>query len=177
VRYISTKSQVWYLDYIIGIFIFTICILLFFKFIPNIDHQELDSINEVYLDARTVSNSLATAGYPNNWTNETVERIGITNGNNVISSEKLKEFKKMVDTDYKKTRTLFNLRSDYVVYFTDKNDKPTNLSGIHYLGHSDVTFTNNKIDISGIDHSDLVALTRVLIYNGTAAKMVIYTWY
>ena len=177
---ILTKGQAWYMDFIFGAFIFTVTFILFYKFVPNIEHQELDNFLEVHTDAKTITNALTTKGYPYNWTNTTVQRIGITNGQKIIVQQKLETFHNMTKTQegYDNTRQLFNLKSDYLIVFTDRYQNPVNLSTIRSIGSPEVNFyPNNKTDFTSVPHSNIVALKRLLVYNQIETMMVIYTWY
>ena len=54
-------------------------------FIPNLQAQELDNLQEVYMQTKTITESLTSEGYPSDWTESTVQRIGITNGDKIIN--------------------------------------------------------------------------------------------
>lgn len=165
------------MDFIIGMFIFSICLILYYKFIPNLESEELNNMQEIYLDAKTISESLVSVGYPPDWTNETVQRIGILSSGKTINTSKFIELNNMILKDYNQTRTRFNMRSDFILFFTDTNDNPINISGIYKIGHPKITLTPlKKLDLSSINQDNLISITRILIHNSTTIKMVAYTW-
>jgi hypothetical protein len=165
------------MDYIFGILIFSICLILYYKFIPNLEAEELNNLEEIYLDAKTISESLISPGYPSDWTNETVQRIGILSHGKTINHSKFIEFNNMVIDDYNKTITKFNIHSDYIIYFTDVNDIPINITDIYKIGNPKVILTgSNNLDLTSIEQNNLVSITRILIHNSTTIKMVTYTW-
>jgi hypothetical protein len=174
---LTKKGQTWYMDYIFGIFIFSICLILYYKFIPNLEAEELNNLEEIYLDAKTISESIVSQGYPQNWTNETVHKIGILSHGKTINHSKFIEFNNMALDDYNKTRMKFNVHSEFIIFFTDINDNPINLSNIYKIGNPKVTLTgSNNLDLSGINQNNLVSITRILIYNKSTIKMVAYSW-
>ena len=179
VSYILTKkAQTWYMDFIFGIFIFTICLILYFKFVPNLDSQELENLYDVYYDAKTISDSLMSEGYPADWNKSQVQRIGILSSGNKVNRTKLINLKNMTDNNYNNTRRKFNIMSDFVLFFKDTNDNPINISDIYHIGHPDVTLQVSKeIDFSGISNDNLVSISRIVRNNQTLIKMVVYTWY
>jgi len=130
------------------------------------------------MDAKGIAGSILTAGYPFNWTNETVQRIGIMQDERIIDPVKLGRFANMTKTsdDYDQTRVLFNLRSDYVVYFTDRDENPITLGIVDRIGDPTMPFLAGVPDFTLIEEKNLLALTRVLIFNKTSVKMVVYTW-
>lgn len=169
----STRGQAWYLDFVIAILVFSTCLILFFKFVPNMHAEE--RIDQVYLDAKTLADTIVSTGHPQNWTNKTVIRIGIAEDSK-IDHDKLVEYYIMNKNNYSTTKEIFRIRSDYAVFFTDAHDKPVNLSMVDIIGHPDAKQKYDGLDISGIQHSDVVGLVRVLTYNKTIVKMVIYAW-
>ena len=176
--FISTKkAQTWYIDVIIAIFIFTLCLVFYYRFIPNLESQESEDLIETLMDAKAISKSLMSEGHPFNWTNNTVQRIGILTGRRTLNQTKVSKFKQMADDDYDETRRIFNIKSHYSVYFVNMEEKVIKIGTIEDIGHVDIAVDAfQKIDISAIDYKNLVSITRILIYNMTTTKMVIYTW-
>jgi hypothetical protein len=170
------KAQAWYMDFIFAMVIFTACILLFYSFFPNVTRQELSDLDEVYLDGRLLSASLLTEGYPTNWTNTTVQRIGVVDSRR-LNTTKYALFASMAASDYYRVKDRFNLRADFVVFFINDTDGIENVSGIHHIGHPDVTVgSSNSIDLSAVPRNNLVSFTRIVADNGRTRRMVVYVW-
>jgi hypothetical protein len=164
------------MDFIFGTVVFCLCLVLFYTYFPNINRQELNDLDEVYLDGRQISESLLSSGHPANWTNSTVERLGIID-NRIINASKLALFSNMTKEDYYRVKALFNIRADFVVFFTNNTDGNENISGIHHVGAPGVSVgSDNSIDLSGIEYKNLAAFTRIITFNGYVKKMVVYAW-
>jgi len=160
----------------IGLFVFVACMILFYKFAPNIEKQDFATLEDVYLDAQTLSDALTTTGYPENWTEDSVERIGLVSRGNIINETKLLSFQNLTLDDYENVKTTFNIRAEFVVFFTDKEGSCVNLSNVHHVGHSAIVSDGKRLNMSGIEHSNLAALTRIAVFNGSIVKVVVYTW-
>jgi len=130
------------------------------------------------METKTISESLVSQGYPSNWTDMTVERIGITDGDKIINSTKLIQFYNLSLTNYSKTRKLFGIKGDFIVFFTRMNNSPANLSGIYKIGYPLVVLDlQNNVDLSAVEYNNLVSLKRILIYDKVTVNMVVYSWY
>ena len=164
------------MDFIVAFLFFTLTLVLFYKVAPNIGSDELDQLNEVQLDSETLTEGLLSEGLPANWTNETVVRIGVARGH-VLNISKYKEFCLMVSEDYPHVKGLFSLSSEFVVYLAYLNNSPIKVAGNYYAGHPSVALgTDNLPDLSSIEHKNLATITRLLVYNRTTARMVVYAW-
>ncbi len=174
---LTRKAQSWYIDFIFGVVVFSLCIILFYKFVPNLSQQELSSLNEVYQDCKLLSESVSSSGYPENWTNDSVQRIGITDRGIIINGSKVAKFDEMTKEDYSRVKNIFSLKADFVLFFTNSSDEPVSINGVYYIGYPDVSLSaDNRINMSAIDYDNLASLTRVLIYNKKTIKMVTYAW-
>jgi hypothetical protein len=165
------------MDFILAIFIFSLCLVLYYKILPNVQSQELNNLNNVYLDAKIVSESLVTQGYPPGWNRTDVQRIGITDGGSIINYTKLYRFRNMTLEDYNRTRSRFGIKSDFAVFFTGKDGLPANLSGIWYVGNPRTEpGPGGAVSMGGVSHNNLAGLTRILVYNRSIVNMVVYAW-
>ena len=160
---------------IIAVFIFSMVLFLFYNVRPNIESQKLNKLNEMYLEAKTLTDSLATQGYPYDWNITNFQRVGLTDGGIVIEPEKLAQFKNLTITNYELTKDTFNMAADYAVLFTDVSDEIINLDGISLIGEPGVAIVAGKM-VVGKEYGNLVSLSRIMIYNETTVKMVVYTW-
>ncbi len=167
------------MDFIIGVFVFTIVLLLFYHFVPNLERQELDTLTDVYFDARTISFSVADEGYPANWTNATVERIGLLSQDGTLNATKMRQFYNLTVSSYDRSKELFDLspRTEYVIYFTDRHDNPIAPAGITHIGEPSVGLDGEgRPQVLNEEHEHLVSLTRIFVYNRTTVKAVVYAW-
>ena len=83
------KSQVWYTDFMIGLLIFVIALVMYYKFVVNLSEQDQSILNELISDSKMISSSLISGGFPENWNNGTVERIGITDNDYRIMQDNM----------------------------------------------------------------------------------------
>lgn len=162
------KSQVLYQDFIVAIVIFTVAILFYYKYAPTFQADE-GAIDELLVNANIISNSLISAGYPLNWTND-VERIGITDGKNRINETKLLQFANM---SYKDAKFLFGSLYDYLVFFEDKNSSLLVINNITGIGKENINSTN-IFDVE--KPKKLVKTRRLVIYDSDIYNMVVYVW-
>jgi len=171
----STRAQTWYIDFTIGIFIFMVCLILFYRFVPNIEKQDVDSIKETYAEAKILSDTLMSEGSPSNWTMNDLKRVGLLTGKS-INSSKLIEFANMTADDYYISKETFNIKSDFIVFFTEPSGGLTNISNISLIGHQAVTLSGTSPDLSNLVYSDLVTVTRIVKSERRIIKMVIFVW-
>ena len=134
------------------------------------------------IDLKTISSSLVLEGYPLNWTNADVQRLGITDGTSRVNQEKLTQ---LINLDYDNRKSLLNTQYDYYIFFKN-NGCLINISDDFGIGHSDVGiddlggicngFTEDSIDLSDINPKNIVKIERLLIYNSEIISLVIYLW-
>ncbi|MEM4267489.1 MAG: hypothetical protein QXK37_01525 [Candidatus Woesearchaeota archaeon] len=136
-------GQVWYQDFIIAIVIFSISMAFIFSFIPNIREQKLKKIEEVYNDARSISGGLMTEGYPPDWTNTTVRRIGLFKSDYVLDKSKADRFANLTNSSYYKSKFLFGSRSDFAVFFKSPDGRLRKIGSQYYIGHWSVEVKTN----------------------------------
>lgn len=169
--FILNKAQVFSIDLIIGIIIFGSAILIYYKSTTNISDQDEALLDDLLIDAKTISSSLMSQGYPYNWSKDDVVRIGISNDNR-INETKLEEFSMI---SYKESRKLFGTIYDYYVFFRGRNNNIIRFNeSLEGIGKPDVNSTN----IQNVENpKKLVKVTRLVIKDSDIAKMVIYLWY
>jgi len=168
---ISTKkAQIWGLDLVIAMIIFTIGILIFFFYTMNFASNSEETLDALFTDGNAIANFLLSEGSPNNWTALNVMTLGISSENK-IDEAKLQNFYSLASGDYAKTKKLFDTKFDYYVYFTD----PLDISGnqIDGIGKSGI----NRTNIEQYSFSNIVKVTRFTIYRNKPTQLNIYTWY
>ena len=167
---ISTKSQVWSIDLIIGIIIFSTALILFYKYSINTIDIEKKDVGDLLLDAKLISSYLVSPGYPANWQDNPgdVTLIGLTNGNMDINAKKVKEFSELAASNYPRSRKLLSTTHNYYVFFEDKNNNTIKIKGVEedWIGkyYADENPTN------------LIKIVRFVYYNSTIIRMVVYVW-
>jgi len=155
---------------IIAVLIFSAAILIYYKTTTNLSDQDEELLDDLLIDAKSISNSLMSQGYPYNWIEDNVVRIGITNDNR-INETKLEQFSRI---PYNDSRKLFGTAYNYYVYFRDRNNDiiPFNET-LEGIGKPGVDSTN----IQTVEKpKKLVKVTRFVIKKSDIVKMVIYLW-
>ncbi len=164
----SKLSQMWTTDFIIGIMIFLVMIIVFYFYTLNIvpEYYITDKIS----DANTISSSLISEGFPTDWDHLNVIRIGLTNNNNILNETKVYEFSQI---GYADTKSLFPAINDYYVFFKFKNGSLVTINGITGIGKPGT-------DPNNISSDELIQLTRFVSYKINnkvhLIKMVVYVW-
>ncbi len=164
------------MDFIFAMIIFSICAVIFFSYLPNVQKQEFDLMNMVHFDGQMIAESLVFPGYPEDWTPTTVKYIGIVDGGSDINQTKLRHFDNLSRTDYLKTKTLLNVRSDFIIFFKEINGLYRNLSGISYIGKEVEGITPLGINTTALSPTTLTKYVRILVYENTPIEMEVYTW-
>lgn len=135
----NSKSQAWFMDFAIALLLFTFTLIVYFGYTNNIQKQEQGKVELMLKDAKSISNSLALDGYPDNWNNLTVIRIGITDDQN-LNSTKLKTFKKL---NYTLARQKFATPYDFFVYFVNEKGEVLNINTVCGVGYYLINTTYN----------------------------------
>jgi hypothetical protein len=164
----SRKGQIWATDFVISMFLFIVAALLVVKLVLLM--VESSGFEAVRKDAVIVSETLMGEGYPKNWTNSSVIRIGLTN-NNRLNVTKLNNFSEI---PYSSTKSLLNTHYDYFFYFKNSTEV-LNITQCGY-GHPDVNRVGCANTLENIDYDNLVKVDRVIIYNSTFITMRVYLW-
>ena len=120
------SGQMWFPDFVISAIIFFSFAAFFIVFLntQSDGSRELDA--GALQDAKSMSGLLVNSGYPENWTEDTVSYVGLTNGNRRINETKVSQFSSM---DYTKARSIFGTPNDYIVFFADKNGNVIDVGG------------------------------------------------
>ncbi len=135
----NSKSQAWYMDFAIALLLFTFTIVVYFSYTNNVQNQNKGELDLMTKDAKAISNSLALEGYPDDWNNATVVRIGITDDQQ-LNATKLKALKKF---NYLLSRRKFATSYDYFVYFVNDKGEVLNIKGVCGAGYPIINLTYN----------------------------------
>ena len=160
----STKSQLWSIDLIVALIIFVGAVLFFYKYSANTTNIEEDSMNDLLLEAKLLSSYLTSTGVPANWTSSDVSLAGLTDGELRIDKAKIDAFANIAAADYQRSRTLLTASHNYQLHFEDAQGNA--------IGIADDTFIGSNYSAA----DDIVAVTRLVYYNGTFVKMLVVVW-
>ena len=131
-RFASSRSgQAWYADFAVALLLFTFTLIVYFSYTTNIQKEEKGSLDDMLTDAKSISSSLILSGYPTDWNNETVLRIGIA-GEQEVNATKIKNFRGI---DYNRSKKIFATVYDYFVFFTNSKGEVLNINGVCGIGH------------------------------------------
>jgi len=160
------KAQAWGFDLVIGSILFIVGIIAFYIYALNAPEQGQEILNTLSYNGNLVANSLLSEGFPDNWNQNDVTRIGILNDNR-INETKLEKFYTLHLNNYQRTKSLFNIKYEYFV----------NLSG-----SGQFVLLSDSTPISGIgnqppaDPENLIKTTRFTIYRNKPVTLNIYVW-
>ena len=127
----NSKAQAWYMDFAIALLLFTFTLVVYFSYTTNFQKEEKGGLDTLIKDAKSISSSLALAGYPIDWKNETAIRIGIADEQK-LNATKVKEFKII---DYNRSRKLFATSYNYFVFFVNEKGEVLNVNTVCGVGH------------------------------------------
>jgi len=166
----NKSGQVWTLDFIIGLMLFVVMLVVSIKIVLDMYPSQDDVI--VYRDAVHLSDNLLSIGYPSNWSEntDTVVLPGIAE-NNRINTTKLTKFK---DIDYGRAKTLMHVTSDYI-FFIHNSTTIINTGQCLYGYNLSADVSCNPI-LTTVHYKNLARIDRVVIYNSTVMMMTVYTW-
>lgn len=127
----NSKAQAWYMDFAIALLLFTFTLVTYFSYTTNFQKQEKGELSILLKDAKALSSSLALPGYPADWDNTTVLRIGIADEQK-LNATKVKQFKQY---SYKSSKSRFATPYDYIVFFVNENGEVLNVNGVCAIGY------------------------------------------
>jgi len=132
------SGQVWFTDFVIAMLIFSFALIYYYTFTTNISKQDSVTVDNLVTDSKSISSSLLVGGFPSNWDNTTVQRIGVTDDNQILNPTKWSNFDSI---GYNKSKKLFGTAYDYLAYFVDENDTLLNILGICGIGVPEANFS------------------------------------
>ena len=127
------------MDFAIALLLFTFTLIVYFSYTNNFQKEEQGDLNSIISDAKAISSSLTLSGYPSNWDNTTVVRIGIADDQR-LNVTKLKIFKQL---NYSQAKKKFGTFYDYFVFFTNNKGEVLNINGICGVGQPLVNVSYN----------------------------------
>ncbi|MBN1502429.1 hypothetical protein JW930_02715 [Candidatus Woesearchaeota archaeon] len=155
----QTKSQIWYTDFIMATTMFLLVLVLSFHYITTNYIITAKETNQVVVEADKLSASLVSPGIPANWTNESVVSIGIA-ADSVLNITKLSYLWNMTSTHYETTKYTLGIKSDFLIYFQDRNGSVIDLVGAEFIGKPGFAPST----VQGNAPENIITITRYLTY-------------
>jgi hypothetical protein len=147
----------------VGVLIFSIVVFSYFYYVEHSDYSDDSLMGALITEGKTISGYLVTGGYPSNWTASNVSTVGLTDGNSRIDSRKLQDFNSW---GYEERRGYLHTTKDYFFYLE-------NLDGTVFNKLCADPFAG-CVEWNSSYH--LAETTRLLVYNGSIVRMVIYVY-
>ncbi len=122
----NKKAQIWYTDFMVGVLIFVIVIVLYYEYANNLNQDPDKLTSDLIMDAKSITSSLITEGYPTNWNQSNVQMIGLTDGNQRLVQEKIDVLAGM---DYGEMKTKFRTSYEYYLFLEAVNGTRILLGG------------------------------------------------
>ncbi len=164
---INKKSQAWGIDLMVAVGIFSVAIVVFFVYSINQTSEARETLEDLLYNGKIISNSILSEGYPENWEEFNVIKIGVLDEDGKIDEEKLERFYNFVQTDYPQTKNLFNTRYDY--YFFLSENMTINLEEVEGVGKPEFDMENIEVD-------NIIKITRFTIYKDKPVSAYLYIW-
>ena len=162
------KGQIWYMDVMFALVIFSTALILFFKADINFLDSQEDILDDMDREARLLSDSIISSGYPQGWEESNVIEIGLIDDYR-INETKLEYLGRI---GYNETKSMLRTKYEYYLVFED-ND------GIDWINSSHEGFGMPGINSTNIvdgnpDH--LLKIIRFVIFRSEPRRMVVYLW-
>jgi hypothetical protein len=147
---INLKSQAFYTDFIIAIMIFSVILTIYFLYTSNLSKQDEGLLDDLLTDSESIAYSLTTGGFPNNWDENNIVRMGLTNNDQIINPSLLLESSKI---NYNKTKRLLGTTHDFFTYFENKDGQIITFGGDYGIG-SDQAYVNSSLRMAYYSHQN-----------------------
>jgi len=157
----SKKAQAWGFDLMIASVIFVAAIATFYLFTLNNTHETDENLQSLQYDGNNIADNILSSGYPENWTQSDVIRIGILSEDK-INEDKLSNFNELAEINYEATKSALDSRNNYYITFSE--NITLNSSSIDYIGMKEANPKN------------LVKTTRLTVYKERPIAIYINVW-
>ena len=157
----AKKAQAWGFDVIIATGIFVFGITIFFLYTINYPRGENQKIEDLLYEGNSIAEDIISKGSPENWTIDTVSKIGIM-GDKAINQSKLEQFYQMALTDYGRTKSLFRTKYNYFV----------NASSSLEISGSNIEGIGNK----PVNTINSIKISRVTLYKNKPITIEVQIW-
>lgn len=152
-----------------GIVIFTAALIIFYNSKVNLERGTEILLEDMGREGSFIADALLSTGFPENWTEEGVMVIGISEGGR-FSQEKINA---LAGLEYNEMRSLFRTKYDFYFFFENASSSPVPvLGGTEGIGYPGVSSSS----ISQVDTAALVKTVRIGIYDSQPVRMVLFLW-
>jgi len=162
------KAQVSTVDFIAGFLIVVTALILASNIVFTL--QEKTSFSEVQDFAIAVSESLMSEGYPFDWDNDSVIKLGLLT-NDSLDFAKLLE---LDDLSYERMKATLTFPYELYWYFQN-NSGVVNITACGY-GSPEVSVDALTCEPSVSAERNLVRVQRILVYNNSLLTMEVLVW-
>lgn len=172
-RRTNKKAQVWLSDYTLSMLLFILAALISVKIIINSFSANTD-FQELKTEASKISEILMSEGYPVDWTNETVIRPGLLTDRR-LNQTKVAHAMDHAYLNYTFLKFMLQAKHDFAVVFEHPNGELIQFEGLCVIGNTSVS----PICLAptfNFRHKNMVQLNRLMVYNRSIVKAVVYTW-
>ncbi|MFH2020348.1 MAG: hypothetical protein ABIJ34_02975 [archaeon] len=150
------KSQLWYFDFILGVTLFSMILVISMLYLKDSRILQGDEKSDILAEIDRFSESLMSEGVPVNWSNEDVIVPGILS-ESALDTDKAMKLSNMTTEDYLQVKLIYGVNYDFLVYFTSPNESIINISVIGKPGY-------NLTLIQSEDPDELVQINRYATY-------------
>jgi hypothetical protein len=164
----NKKAQGWGMDLVIVSIIFLVGIIIFYFYAINSSDESRGTTENLFYDGKIIAGTILTDGFPSNWNNQTVVKVGILSDHK-INDTKLEMFYNMTkdSAGYNKTRLMFNTKYDYY-FLLDEN--------MLIAGNSVEGFGKPGTTKANLNPDNLIKITRFVIYKDKPITAYVYIW-
>ncbi len=115
---INKKGQYIVLGMMVLLLVFMLAFALYMNYV--LDEKDEGVFKFVQKDTLRLSDALLSTGFPTDWDNQSVARIGIVD-KNIINFTKLETFIEIVNNSYDESKLLLGLERNYFLEFEESN--------------------------------------------------------
>ena len=157
------RAQAWGFDLIIATMIFLAGIIIFYIYSLNYPSEGRDTLDSLFYEGGVIAESLLSEGFPDDWTEDNVIKIGLLN-NGKVNETKLERLYNLTNTTsgYSQSLSVFNTKYNY--YFNFSESMVINSAKVDYIGKKDPIVEN------------LIKITRFTAYKNKPVSLNIYIW-
>ena len=134
------KSQIWFTDFAVALFIFILVLITYYNYTTNASKADSSVMHSLLGESEAISSSLLLGGYPDNWTNQTAVRLGLTNSNHKINESKLSRLK---DVNYTSAKKLLGSAYDFFIFFENIDGDIINIGTECGYGSSEINVSKS----------------------------------
>jgi len=175
---INRKSQSWTLEFILAMLIFVTATVASIRMINSI--YSGDEFQRIITISESISESMLSTGYPEDWNNNSVIRIGL------LTEDKLNitKLEYLYNTEYHESKRLLNTKYNYFMYFSYNNQTISileiNNTKVCGYGSQEIIreYSNNtcKISMNESQYKNIAKIVRLVAYNHSIIQMTVYVW-